>query len=99
MTVSTPLPVTPAAASGADARLRPMRATAQQFEAMALGELLKPMFATLDPTGGHFGGGSGEAFWKPLLVEEMGKKLSQSGGIGLADRVLQEMLRMQEKMG
>ena len=34
---------------------------AQNFEAMALGELLKPMFDTVDPSKSAFGGGAAEA--------------------------------------
>jgi Rod binding domain-containing protein len=73
------------------------RKAAQDFEAMALGEMLKPMFATVDTSKGRFGGGPGEAMWQPMLVEEMAKSIAKSGGIGLADSVMKELLRMQEQ--
>jgi Rod binding domain-containing protein len=69
---------------------------AQDFEAMALGEMLKPMFDTVDTSKGLFGGGVGEATWKPMMVDEMAKSIAGSGGIGMADAVLKEMLRIQE---
>jgi Rod binding domain-containing protein len=72
------------------------RKAAQDFEAMALGEMLKPMFNTVDTSKGLFGGGVGEATWKPMMVEEMAKTIAQNGGVGIADEVLKEMLRIQE---
>jgi flagellar protein FlgJ len=44
-----------------------------------------------------FGGGKGEEVFKGFLLEEYGKSLSKAGGIGLADNVKQEMIRMQEE--
>jgi peptidoglycan hydrolase FlgJ len=72
------------------------RQAAQDFEAMALGEMLQPMFKTVDTSKGLFGGGQGEAIWKPMMVDEMAKTIAKNGGIGLADSVMKEMLRMQE---
>ena len=46
---------------------------AQDFEAMALGQLLAPMFDTVDTAHGPFGGGAGEEAFKPMLVSEIGK--------------------------
>ena len=73
------------------------RKSAQDFEAMALGELLQPMFKTVDNSKGLFGGKAAEAAWTPMLVDEMAKMLAKRGGIGIADSVFKEMLRIQEK--
>ncbi len=70
--------------------------TARDFEAMALGEFLKPMFETVDTTKSLFGGGEGEKTWKPMLVDEIGKQIAASGGLGLAGPIHDAMLRMQE---
>jgi len=70
--------------------------SAQDFEAMAIGQLLQPMFETVDSAHSLFGGGSAEETWKPMLVNEIAKKIAASGGLGLARPVLAEMLRMQE---
>ncbi len=78
------------------AQIEKTRKSAQDFEAMAIGQLLQPMFQTVDSAHGLFGGGSGEEMWKPMMVNEMGKMLAKSGGIGIADAVFKEMLRMQE---
>jgi len=69
---------------------------AQDFEAMALGQMLAPMFETVDASKGAFGGGSGEQAWQPMMVNELGKQMAKSGGVGLARPVMEQMLRMQE---
>ncbi len=77
-------------------KLQQLAKAAQDFEAMALGQLLKPMFETIDQSKGLFGGGAGEAAWRPMMVQEMAKNLAKAGGLGLAKPVLQQMIRMQE---
>jgi len=69
---------------------------AEAFEAMAIGQLLQPMFKTVATPKGMFGGGKGEEAWKPMMVDEMAKMIAKGGGIGIADSVYREMLRMQE---
>lgn len=76
--------------------LRKIAAAAQQFEAMALGQLLAPMFDTVNTSKGLFGGGDGEAAWKPMLVSELAKNVAAHGGLGLARPIMQQMLRLQE---
>ncbi len=78
------------------AQRQKIAAAAQQFEAMALGQLLAPMFDTVDTSKGLFGGGNGEAAWKPMLVSELAKHIAAHGGLGLARPVMQQMLRLQE---
>jgi Rod binding domain-containing protein len=70
--------------------------TARDFEAMALGEFLKPMFETVDSKKNLFGGGDAEKTWKPMMVDEIGKQIAASGGLGLAGSIHDAMLRMQE---
>jgi flagellar protein FlgJ len=69
---------------------------ANDFEAMAIGQLLKPMFDTVDTAHGTFGGGPGEEAWKPMMVQEFAKQIEAHGGLGLAKPVYDAMLRMQE---
>ena len=71
------------------------RKAAEEFEAVFISEMLKPMFESL-PTEGPFGGGPSEGIWRSLLVTEMGKEISRRGGFGIADNVQAEMLRLQE---
>ena len=69
---------------------------ARDFEAMAIGNLIKPMFDTVDTAHGPFGGGDGESAWKPILIAELGRHIAAHGGLGIAQPVLQAMLRAQE---
>lgn len=70
------------------------REVAEEFEAMFISQLLAPMFESLD-TDGPFGGGAAERAFRPMLVEEYAKQMSAQGGIGIADQVYTEILRMQ----
>jgi Rod binding domain-containing protein len=70
--------------------------SAHDFEAMAIGQLLQPMFDTVDTAHDKFGGGAGEEAWKPMMVQEFAKQIANRGGLGLARPVYQAMMRMQE---
>ena len=94
-TIAPPLPSSDRPAI-ADARRQKIAAAAQQFEAMAIGQLIAPMFDTVNTSKGPFGGGDGEAAWKPMLVSELAKHIAAHGGLGLARPVMQQMLRLQE---
>jgi peptidoglycan hydrolase FlgJ len=96
VTAAVSVATVPAKTTLSPAQIEKTRKAAQDFEAMALGEMLQPMFKTVDTSKGLFGGGKGEATWKPMMVEEMAKTIAKHGGIGLADSVMREMLRMQE---
>ena len=78
-----------------EAQVARIRKTAQDFEAVFLGQMLTPMFESLE-TDGLFGGGSGERMYRSLLVEEYGKALARSGGVGIADAVTRQVLAQQE---
>ena len=49
--------------------------SAHDFEAMAIGQLLQPMFDTVKTEKNGFGGGAGEEAWKPMLVQEFAKQI------------------------
>jgi len=72
-----------------------MRETAEQFEASFLSQMLKPMFEGLK-TDGPFGGGDAEATWRSFMIDAMAKQTVKAGGVGLADTVVAQMLKMQE---
>lgn len=77
-----------------EAQMAEMRQAAEDFEAMVLRELLGPMFEALD-TEGLGGGGAGERMFRPMLVGEYADGMAARGGIGLADYVLAELVRLQ----
>lgn len=93
------LTVSPDLLAGAPQRPQPtarMRETAQAFEASFLSQMLKPMFEGLS-TDGPFGGGQAEETWRGFMIDAMAKQTVRAGGIGLADQVVSEMLKMQEQ--
>jgi Rod binding domain-containing protein len=89
LTVAAPL----TQAAGTDGQIR-QKAVA--FTAVALTEMLSPMFDTLASDGGPFGGGAGETAFRPMLVEQMADGIARQGGLGLTDIVARAMLRLQE---
>ena len=71
------------------------RAAAKEFEAVFLSQMLQHMFAGIK-TDKVFGGGPGEDIYRSMMVEEYGKVLAQSGGVGITDAVMREIIRIQE---
>lgn len=80
---------------GKHADPKAVRAAAEEFEAVFLSTMLAPMFEGLGQDN-MFGGGPGEETYRSLLVDEYGKSIAKSGGLGIADAVERELLRMQE---
>lgn len=70
---------------------------AEDFEAVFMAEMLKPMFDQIKPNG-MFGGGKGEEVFQGMMVQEYGKIMADRGGIGIAEQVREEMLRIQEQV-
>jgi Rod binding domain-containing protein len=68
--------------------------TAQKFETSFLSSMLQEMFAGLKADG-PFGGGQGEEMFRSFLTEAMAKQITKAGGVGVADSVQREMLKLQ----
>jgi Rod binding domain-containing protein len=92
MTGISPLP---AAAQTQGADHAAARKAAVEFEAMFLSQMLGHMFEGIK-TDGPFGGGHAERMYRSLLVDEYGKAVARTGGVGIADQVMTEILRHQE---
>ena len=71
------------------------RKAAEDFEAFFLAQMTGYMFSGI-PTDGPMGGGQAETIYRSLLNDEYGKALSRTGGIGIADEVYSEILKLQE---
>ena len=67
----------------------------REFEAQFISQMLENMFSTVDTKSG-LGGSEEEEFYRDMMVDEYGKIISRSGGVGVADHVKREMLRLQE---
>ena len=84
-------PAQPAAANDPAAA----RKTAEDFEAFYLAQAMDSMFEGIN-SDALFGGGSSESVYRSLLLQEYAKVAAKSGGVGIADAVQREILRMQE---
>lgn len=85
----------PAATSAAElAKRGAIKDTAKKFEASFLSVMLQQMFDGVD-TPAPFGGGPGEAMFKSFMTEAMAKQMANAGGVGIADTVGREMLKLQ----
>lgn len=70
--------------------------TGQEFEAMFLTQMMQHMFEGTK-SDGWFSGGQAEEMFRPMLLEQYGKLMSQHGnGIGISDAVARTLLRSQE---
>ncbi len=73
-----------------------LRKAAEDFTAVALNEMLKPMFDGTDVANGPFGGGAAEEQFRPMMISEIARQIAHSGGLGIDEPVYQQMLRLQE---
>jgi len=69
---------------------------AKDFEAVFLSEIMKPMFKEINEPNPLFGGGHGERVFNGMMLQEYGKIMAESGGIGLADHVKAELINIQQ---
>jgi len=87
----------PAKAAITDMQRAKIRDAAIDFEAVFLNEMLKPMFEGMGVEDPAFGGSREEAIFNSMMVDEVSKKLSTTGGIGIAEHVEKELLKLQEQ--
>ncbi len=85
-TAATPRPTADEAAA---------RAAAEEFEAVFLAQMMAHMFEGIS-TDGPFSGGQAEQVYRSMLMNEFGRIASRSGGLGIADQVMSEILKVQE---
>src|SRR3546814_8229627 len=72
---------------------RAMKA-AREFEAVMLSQAFESMFKGVE-AGGLTGGGHAEKTWRSFMLQEYGRAVSEAGGIGIAERVYEDIMRMQ----
>jgi len=71
------------------------RKAAEEFEAVFLTQILNSMSEGLKADG-PFSGGQGEQMWRGMLNEQYAASISRQGGIGIADQVYSEIIKMQD---
>jgi peptidoglycan hydrolase FlgJ len=69
---------------------------AVELEGVFLNTLMKEMFSSIDTSEESFGGGFAEETWRGMQAEQFAAALAEKGGIGLADNLMSDLLRMQE---
>jgi peptidoglycan hydrolase FlgJ len=69
---------------------------AVELEGVFLNTLMKEMFSSIDTGEGSFGGGFAEETWRGMQAEQLAGALAEKGGIGLADNLMSDLLRLQE---
>lgn len=74
-----------------------MKKAAEQFEAVFLTQFVGSMFEGMK-SDGLFGGGQGEKMWQGFLTQHIADAFAQRGGIGIADMVLEQMIKSSEGM-
>ena len=68
---------------------------AHDFESMFIAQMLEQMFG--DSIGEEaFGDSDSNQVYKGLMLDAYGKEIAKSGGIGIADYVKKELLKLQE---
>ena len=72
-----------------------LRKVAEELEGLFISQMINHMLKGIK-TDGLTGGGNGEAMFRDLLVQEYGKAISKSSGIGLADSIERQLLQRQE---
>jgi Rod binding domain-containing protein len=71
------------------------RAAAEDFEAFFVTHSFADMMGDMQPDA-LFGGGEGESVFRSFLLDEYGKMVAKTQGIGVADAVQRELLHLQE---
>ena len=66
-----------------------------EFEAQFISQMLSNMFSTVDAHEA-LGGSDAEEVYNSMLVNEYGKIIARTGGVGVADQVKQMMIKQQE---
>jgi flagellar protein FlgJ len=92
--LSAPLPAATPAPQPTRSATDPA-ATAQSFEAVFVGQMVRIMMDTA-PSDGPFSGGHGEEMFRGVLAEKMGDAIARRGGFGLAPAVLNQIITLQE---
>lgn len=70
------------------------RQTVQDFEAFFISQSFEQMYSTV-PVNETFGGGNAEKIFRSMMVDEYGKMLAKSGGIGLTDQIMTQLIQQQ----
>lgn len=83
---------TPSATAGRDK----IRKTAQDFESVFLEQTFDRLVSGSEGDGPLGSSGTGGGVYRSMLVKEYAGEVVKSGGVGIADAVYKQMLKLQE---
>lgn len=93
--VSSAVPQKSAPSIGRNADREKTREAVQDFEAFFISQMFEQMYSTV-PVNETFGGGNAEKIFRSMLIDEYGKMTAKSGGIGLTDQIMAQLLQQQQ---
>jgi len=67
---------------------------AQNFESMFLSNMFQQMFTNMDGDG-PFGGSGALKIWRSFMTDQYAKAFAKAGGIGIAPKVYDTLLKQQ----
>ncbi|MBL4784524.1 MAG: rod-binding protein [Cohaesibacteraceae bacterium] len=80
--------------SGSKSRVEQARLLASEYEQVFINSLLKSMFEGMGEDDEFSGGFAGETY-RGMMVTEYSKSISKAGGLGLAPRIMSDILQLQ----
>jgi Rod binding domain-containing protein len=92
-----PDPVTPAAPAMPRTNATAAK-VARDFEGVFAGQVAKIMMESVEMDG-DFNGGSGEEMFRGILAEQIGNRIAQGRGLGIASAVEAQIVRLQGGQG
>ena len=72
---------------------------AEDFESVFLGSMFGEITKQLSGDGPLGGQGTGGDAWRSMLTDELGKTVAKSGGVGVANQIYSELIRLQANQG
>jgi flagellar protein FlgJ len=74
------------------------KTAAENFESMFLQTVFQQMFSGIDGEG-PFGGSGALKVWRSMLTDQYAKTFAQTGGLGIASHVYDQLLKQQGASG
>ena len=76
-------------------KVKKIAEAALEFESQFLSLMIENMFTGFEADG-MFGGGHSETIYRTFMADEYAKSIAESGGVGIADSVREQLLEIQE---
>jgi flagellar protein FlgJ len=90
------LPVSGFAPATQPRNLEQLRSQARDLESVFVNTLIKQMFSGIKTDQSSFGGGFAEETWRGMQSEQLANQIAQSGGLGIAESLMGDLIAMQE---